>query len=163
MVTETILQHEILTKFAYPFLLIFFIVFAILEKTKILGEEKKQLNALIAFVIGLIFVSAFQPKIIVENLILFLTVALVVMFVVLMIWGFVSSTKEGFQLEGWMKWILWIVGGIAVIIAVLWAVGVWDKVVDLLFKQNWSNSFWTNAAFIVAIAAALAAVLKSSK
>ncbi len=163
MVTETILQHEILTKFAYPFLLIFFIVFAILEKTKILGEEKKQLNALIAFVIGLIFVSAFQPKIIVENLILFLTVALVVMFVVLMIWGFVSSGKDGFQLEGWMKWILWIVGGIAVIIAVLWAVGVWDKVVDLLFKQNWSNSFWTNAAFIVAIAAALAAVLKSSK
>ena len=51
---ENILQHETLTSFVYPFLLIFFIVFAILEKTKIFGEEKKQVNAFVAFVIGLI-------------------------------------------------------------------------------------------------------------
>ena len=80
MVLETIFQHELLTKFAYPFLLIFFIVFAILEKTKILGDDKKQLNAVLAFVIGLIFLSVVQPRLIVENMILFLTVAIVIVF-----------------------------------------------------------------------------------
>ena len=74
-VQETILQHWILTKFAYPFLLMFFVVFAILEKTKVFGEGKKQLNAGVAFIVSLIFVSAVFPKIVVGNLILFLTVS----------------------------------------------------------------------------------------
>ena len=107
-VQETILQHWIVTKFILPFALLVAIVYGILEKTKILGEDKHQLNAIVAFVIGLIFVSAIEPKAIVENLILFLTVAIVIMFVVLMLWGFASGAKDGFQLEGWMKWILWI-------------------------------------------------------
>ena len=69
-----ILQQPILTDFLYPFLFMFFIVFAVLEKTNLFGEGKKQLNALIALIIGLIFVSAVFPKIVVGNLILFLVV-----------------------------------------------------------------------------------------
>ncbi|MBM3199831.1 hypothetical protein FJZ53_02750, partial [Candidatus Woesearchaeota archaeon] len=44
-----------------PFLLVFTIVFAVLEKTKIFGggkESKKNINAMIAFVFALFFVSA---------------------------------------------------------------------------------------------------------
>lgn len=37
-----------------PFLLVFAIMYAILEKTKILGDEAKQLNAVVAFVVGLL-------------------------------------------------------------------------------------------------------------
>jgi len=161
---ETILQHEIFTRFAFPFLLMFFIVFAILEKTKLLGEGKKQLNALISFVIGLIFVSAVYPTLVVNNLILFLTVALVVVFVALLLWGFIfGDIKEGFKIQNWMKWVLGIMVGIAVFIAVLWATGVQEKVIDFLFRQGWSNTFWTNALFIVVIAIALALMIKKSK
>ena len=35
--SETILQHPVLTSFVYPFLIVFFIVFAVLEKTKLFG------------------------------------------------------------------------------------------------------------------------------
>lgn len=158
---ETILQHEILTSFVYPFLLMFFLVFAILEKTKLLGDGKKQLNALLAFVIGLIFIAAIKPKIIVEDLILFMTIAIAIVFVVLLLWGFVSA-KEGFETEKWMKWLLWIVGGVAVVIAILWITGVQNNVIDALFRQSWSESLWTNIIFIVIIALALAVVLKKS-
>ena len=160
---ETILQHEIFTRFAFPFLLMFFIVFAILEKTKLLGEGKKQLNALISFVIGLIFVSAVYPTLVVNNLILFLTVALVVVFVALLLWGFIFGEKEEFKVQKWMKWVLGIIVGIAVVIAVLWATGVQGKVIDFLFRQGWSNTFWTNALFIVVIAVALALMIKKAK
>jgi hypothetical protein len=160
MVGETIFQNWIVTKFALPFLLIFFLVFAILEKTKILGDNK-QINALIAFVVGLIFVGFASPKEFVENMILFLTVALVVLFVVLILWGFVSSGKEGFELEDWMKYSLWGIASVAVIAAVLWSTGIHNGVIDLLFYQNWSGTFWTNVLFIVAVAGALALVLKS--
>ena len=54
---ETILQAEIFTRFILPFFLVFFVLFAILEKTKLFGEGKKQVNAMISFVAGLIFVS----------------------------------------------------------------------------------------------------------
>ncbi len=164
MAVETIFQHEILTKFAYPFLLIFFIVFAILEKTKVLGDDKKQLNALVAFVMGLIFLSAVQPKMIVGNLILFLTVALVVMFVALLLWGFVSGgeLKTDFLKNKAVKWVVGIGVIVAVVFAILWASGIDAGVIDLLFKQSWSSTLWTNIAFVVVIAIALALVLKNS-
>ena len=45
---------EILEEFALlPFLLIFTIVFAVLQKTKILGEGKKNFNVMIALIIAL--------------------------------------------------------------------------------------------------------------
>jgi len=162
MATEYFFQNVVFTRFAWPFLLIFFVIFAILEKTKVLGDGKKQLNALTAFVIGLIVVSVSYPTEVINNLILFLTVAMISVFVILLLWGFVSAdAKEGFKLEGWMKWLLWIVVGISFIIAMLWATGVGTDFTDLFLKQDWSGEFWTNATFIIVIAVALALILKS--
>jgi len=161
MVQETILQHWILAKFIVPFLLMFFIVFAVLERTKVLGEDKKQLNAMLSFVIGLIFVGSVFPKEVVSNLVLFLTVALVIVFIILLLWGFVSGAEK-VEVSSGMKKFGAVVIFIAVIIAVLWATKSATLVTDLLFRQSWSQSFWTNLSFIVVIAAALAAVWKTS-
>ncbi len=158
---QTLLQHPILTDFAYPFLLMFFIVFAILEKTKVLGD-KKQTNALVAFVIGLIFVSVAYPKMVVGNMILFLTIALVVVFVVLMLWGFVTG-EEGLKFSSappFLKWVIGLVIIVGVTLAVLWASGVGFGIFDKIFGLPTKN-FWTNAIFIIMIAVALAVVLKS--
>ena len=162
---ETILQHWILTNFAYPFLLIFFIAFGILEKTKIFGEGRKQLNALIAFAIGLIFVTAVSPKLVVGNLILFLTVAIVVMFVALLLWGFVAGEK-GLKFEDapkGLKYLIGIVIVIAVVVALLWALGVEGSLFDFLFRSSWSKEFVTNVVFIVVVIVAVVVVVKSGK
>src|SRR3989338_6017463 len=45
-----------LTEALLPFLLIFTIIFAILQKTKILGEDKKNLSVIVAIVVGLLVV-----------------------------------------------------------------------------------------------------------
>lgn len=162
MALDIIFQNVVFSKFILPFLLIFFIVFAILEKTKVFGDGKKQLNAMISFVIGLIFVGAAYPKEVVGNLILFLTVALVVVFLVLVLWGFASGDGLKIESKG-LKITLGIVAVIAVIIAVLWATGVEGTIFDLLFDQSWSETFWTNVLFIILVGAALAFVIKSSK
>ena len=159
MSEETILQSPVLTRFILPFLLVFFIIFAILEKTKLFGEGKKQLNALLSFVIGLIFVSVLYPTEVVSNLVLFLTVALVSIFVILLLWGFIFGDKEGFKLEGWMKIGLAVIVGIAFIVAIIWATGFFGKIGEFLFQQSWSKAFWTNFAFIIVIAIALALIL----
>jgi len=134
-----------------------------LKRQKFLGDDKKQLNALLAFVIGLIFVGAVFPKLIVANMILFLTVALVIVFVVLLLWGFVYSGEKGFEINKELRTFLFIVLGIAVVVAVFWAVGVGGGFFNFLFSSSWSNVFWTNFLFIVVIAAALALVIKGTK
>lgn len=155
---ETILQHWIFTRFGFPFLLVFFVVFAILEKTKILGDGKKQINALVAFIIGLIFISVAYPVDVVTNLILFLTVGLITMFVGLLIWGFFSGEAK-IESKG-VKTLIGIIIFVAVVIVVLWATGFSEPINDWLFRQDWSGTFWTNVLFVVMIAAAIAAMLK---
>lgn len=165
MANETILQHWIFTQFILPFLLIWTITFALLQKTKILGEGKQQLDAIVAFVIGLIFVGAVFPKVVVGNLILFLTVSIVIVFVALLLWGFISGgeLKTGILTSGAIKWVVGIGLFLTIIIAVFWATGFWDEALNILFKQSWSSDFWTNFSFIFIIAAALAIVLKGAK
>jgi protein-S-isoprenylcysteine O-methyltransferase Ste14 len=160
-VEETILQHWIFTKFILPFALIFAIIFALLEKTKVLGEGK-QTDAIVALVIGLIFVGFAYPKDVVENMILFLTVALIVVFVALLLWGFVTGGEAKIS-DSKVKMVAGIVIGVVVLIALIWATGNSPEFLSLLFEQSWSSAFWTNLSFILIIAVALAWVLKGSK
>ena len=162
MATTIFLQNEIFTKFLFPFLLIFFIVYAILEKTKLLGD-KKQIHALIAFVIGLIFITAIYPKLVVENLILFLTVALVAIFVVLLLFGFVFGDASAILASKPIKWILIVLTGIACIGGILWATG-WYQNISSFFSDNLlSQTIVTNVVFVIVIAVALALILMEKK
>ena len=162
MATTIFLQNEIFTKFLFPFLLIFFIVYAILEKTRLLGD-KKQIHALIAFVIGLIFITAISPKLVVENLILFLTIALVAIFVVLLLFGFVFGDASKILESKPIKWILIVLTGIACIGGIFWATG-WYQNISLFFSDNvLSQTIVTNVVFVIVIAVALALILMEKK
>lgn len=167
MAIDTIFQATILTNFIYPFLLIFFLLFAILEKTKLLGENSRQLNALISVIIGLIFIGAIFPKFVVGNLILFLAVGAVVIFVIMLLWGFASGTNK-IELDKTGK-VVAVIIIIGVILVILGSVGfgpvgeVLNKIGKFMFKSSWSSSFWANAFFIIIIAAALVIVLISGK
>jgi hypothetical protein len=165
----TILQAPLLTDFLYPFLLIFFIVFAILEKTAILGKDKKQINAMVSLVIGLIFVGAVFPKMIAENMVLFMTIGLVIIFVGLMIWGFLTGQTGGINIGSKMKifyaWLL----GIALVVSIIWASGLGSQafkaiynLMNFLFVSSWSGTFWTNILFVALIVGAIVIALKSS-
>jgi len=85
--------------FILPFLLVFTIVFAILEKTKILGvdkdnESKRNINAVIALVLGLLIVNQFE---IVQSLNTFLpkiSFFIVIALMVLILFGLFGANVE---------------------------------------------------------------------
>jgi len=165
---SNILQASLFTDFLYPFLLMFFIVYALLEKSKLLGADQKQINAFVSLVVSLIFVSVVFPVMVVNNLILFMTVGIVVIFVGFMIWGFISNGNITLS-EGVLKG-LGVLTFIVLIIAVLWATGSFPEFWSLLerlfnfaFRSNGSESFWTNFLIVVLVVAAVAAVLKEGK
>ncbi len=152
---DTILQNWLVTEYVLPFLLMFFLVFAILEKTKAFGEGKKQLNALVSFVIGLVFVVSGFPKLVVGNLILFLTVLIVIAFIGLLLWGFLVGGDA--KIDGKSaKITLGIILGLIVLGGVLWALEWNDDVLDFFTGDSIGGTFWSNVIFIIVIAAAIA-------
>jgi len=74
---ETILSSPIISEGVLPFILIFTIVFAILQKSEILGKEKKQIDAMVAMVFGLVTITFARAVGIINHLLPFLAVAIV--------------------------------------------------------------------------------------
>ena len=166
-------QGAFFTDFAYPFLLLFFILFAVLEKTKVLGEGKQQLSALVSLIISLIFVSAVMPKIIVGNLVLIMSVAIVMIFVIFVIWGFAGGStsitnvkvKNGVGIAIGIVILLVVLGmanllgPLGSIISIIWAfIG---SIFGFLFTSSWSGTFWENAMFVIIVAGAIFWAIKS--
>lgn len=97
-----------------PFLLVFTIVFAILEKTRVFGEEKidgkdysrKNLNAMAAFVIGFLVIASSQLVQAISQISahVFVILLLIVFFLLLVgsFYGEGKIGKEGLQ-EEWAK------------------------------------------------------------
>jgi len=156
---ETILQSPFVTDLVLPFLLIFTLVFAILEKTKILGDEKKQINAIIAFVMGLIFISFSKYVGITTNLMGVVAVIAVVLLVFMMLFAFASG-EEKIKIPDGVKYTLWILIAIIILISILVFTGLWDKIASTLMS---GNSIVANVIFIIVIIIAVVVVLWGGK
>jgi len=142
-------------------------MYALLQKSKLFGEEQSQINAFVSLVVSLIFVAVVYPVVVVNNLILFMTVGVVVIFVGFVLWGFINNGD--ISLNSKVQKGLAVLTFIAVIIAVLWATGafpgVWNAL-EVFFEWAFSSGtegFWTNFLIVVLVIAAVAAVLKVKK
>jgi len=153
---ETILQNAFFTELVLPFLLVFAIVFAVLQKSEVLGKGKKQADAIVALVSGLLVVSFGYAVHIITYLIPFLAVGLVVILVFLLLWG--MFYKEAFEANKGVKIAAGIVSLVAVVIAVLYFTGAWDKIMPLLSGTS-SSALASNVILVIVIVGAIAMAL----
>lgn len=153
----TFLEYPIFTDYILPFLLTWTLVFAILEKSKLFGEDKHQINAIIGLVLGAILISFANVIDIIRQLVIFLVLALIILFVFMTIYGF-AAAKEKDILEDWMKKTVAWLGIVAVVIAVLVVTGYWDETTNF-FK----GEIGLNVIFGVIVVAAILAVLFGTK
>jgi len=158
-VFETILTSFFAVRVVYPFLLVFTLIFAILQKSKILGEEKSQIDALIALSIALIVVAFSWSTDIIINLMPFLAVSLVILLVFMLLFGFVASGEEGLVLNKSVKTGLGILIVVALTIAILVITGQWDKIYSSLFIDYAGNSWLSNIILLVIVIGAIAIVV----
>jgi archaellum biogenesis protein FlaJ (TadC family) len=162
-----------------PFLLVFVLVFALLEKTKVLGVDlvkgkdgekveytKKSLNAMVAFVTGFFVVASTQLVAVINQTLsqVFLLLLLVVCF--LMVWGtFHQQNKDGFFLDPKNKYhrfyykVLMAVVMIAIVMIFLNALGWLDKIYEFL-KGNWNTDYVAAVVFILLIIGLMAWITK---
>jgi hypothetical protein len=163
-----------------PFLLVFVLVFALLEKTKALGTErarddkgeyqeytKKNLNAMVAFVTGFFVVASSQLVSVINRSLsqIFLLLLLVICF--LMVAGALhQQTKEGFFLDPkkhgfyYGAFMVIVFGGIIAIF--LNSLGWLDLVYNFL-KDNWNTDYIASVIFIIIIVGFMAWIMSDPK
>jgi hypothetical protein len=149
---------EFFTQVILPFILVFTLVYAILEKSKILGEGKHQINSIIALVIGLILIGVPLARGVITDIVPIIAVLAVIILVFMLIFGFVGGTGKEGNLNKGLKITIGIITGIVLIIAVLWSTG-WLETIVSAAKQPESQGIWQSVIFIIIIIAVMAVAL----
>lgn len=123
-----LLGSPFFTNVILPFVLVFTVIFAILEKTAVLGK-KKDVNAIVALILGLVAVGVPAAIGVLQNLIPVIAVLIIILFSWFLVFGFVGDRVGD---PGWSKGMIkvfLIVIGIILLGIVTWAVGIFDYVI----------------------------------
>lgn len=173
---ETVLGDavELLKDFGFfdvilPFLLVFTIVFGILEKTKIFGTEgekqlpKKNINAMVAFVIAFFVLAAKEIIASFQESLPIVSLVLVAIISFLMLVGSFSSSKQEFnfmEMFGGWKTPLAIVFVISIIAIFFHSFGWLEPIYEYISGRG--RDVFIVAVFVGIIAAVVGFVFNSS-
>lgn len=146
---QTIFSSE----FGQSVLLFIFVsvaIFAVLQKSKILGDGKKQVDALVSLAIALIVVSLGYTNGIITQLLQFMVVALVVILIFLLLVG-IFFNEGKFDIPDKLKVAFGILIFIAVAIAVIIFSGAGDWLRQFFSTSESGSSIFANAVMIIII------------
>ena len=155
--------QPIFVEYILPFVLVFTLIFAILQKTKLLGDEAKRINSIIGMIVGLLLVAFKQPRDIVVLLMPFLAVFATVLLVFMLLFGFIVGKKDGDVLGYWWKIAFITILAISFVVFLLAITGYFYTVWDYLFNSSQGSAIWMNAILLAIIIGAVVAVLKGEK
>ncbi len=140
-----------------PFLLVFTIIFAILEKTKVLGTEKigdkdvtkKNINSLVAFVMAFLVVASTELVRTINEVMANIVLLLLLSIGFLMLAGSFHSGKSEFFLDKdkqpffyWFFMVLMLVGIIGIFLHAI----QYEGQPFLIFAWEWLGQYWDNGA-----------------
>jgi len=153
-----------------PFLLVFTLVYALLEKTKVLGVErvgdkeftKKNVNSMVAFVVGFFVIASTELVAVISeitaNIVLLL---LLITFFMLLVGSMHKDTKDGFSLEkGFYKHTFMIIMFVGIILIFLNALGWLQRIWDYI-AFNWDSQFVGIIVLLGAIIGLMAFVMST--
>ncbi|MEK6873031.1 MAG: hypothetical protein AABW90_03395 [Nanoarchaeota archaeon] len=159
---EIFLLNPYFVDFILPFVLVFTLVFAILQKTKLLGDDKKQIDAMIGLVVGLLVIAFPYPRSIIVLLMPFLAVVVVILLVFMLLYGFVVGKKEGDVLGNKWKVVLGAILAVGLVSYLIYIAGYWNYVQDFFFSGSYGQ-IWINVILIMVIIGAIVAVIRGDK
>jgi len=157
-----IFANSFFTEMLLPFLLVFVVIFAILQKSKILGEGKAQIDAIVSMVIGLILIGVPQPRDIIVGIMPWLAVGVAVILVFLILYGFVAGDLSGKETPVWMKTTFAVLAGVFTLAVILYISGLGRAILDLISGSNGSG-VWTSVLMIALVIGAMAVAVFGTK
>lgn len=142
-----------------PFLLVFTIVFAILEKTKIFGVDKldggqvttkKNINAIVAFVVAFLVIASTKLVSVINEVMANVVLLLVLAVCFLLLIGSLFADKE-FSMDKFPTWtnIFLVLMFLGIVVIFLNALDWLHYITDVL--ENWNADWAASIIFIVII------------
>lgn len=154
-----IFENAFFTEMVLPFLLVFVVVFAILQKSKILGEKKAQIDAMVALAVGLILIGVPGPRDIVVGLMPWMSVGVAALLVFFILYGFIAGDLS--KIDGGLKIGLGILAGLFTLGVVLFVTGwgewLWDWV------SSGDGDLWMSVVMVVIILGVVAVAVFGNK
>ena len=135
-------------EYVLPFLLVFSLVFAVLEKTQILGKEKTNINVVVSIILGLLLIAQTQIVSIINTFIPKMSLFIIVVLMFFLVTGIFGETTKG-----WTGLPL-VIAVIVTILAVIWAL---TPTIGLALP-SWFQPTDQDVALMVLIAAIIAAI-----
>lgn len=141
-----------------PFMLVFTIVFAILEKTRVFGTEKiggkdvsrKSQNSMVAFVVGFFVIASTQLVGVINQVMSQMVLLLLLSISFLILVGALQGEQTtSFALTGPYKYLFEGLMFVGIILIFMNALGWLQKTFDFL-ERNWNND-WVMSLFLVII------------
>jgi hypothetical protein len=129
-------------------------MFAILQKSKLLGDGKAQVDAIVAFVLGLLLIVAPGPRNFIVNFLPWLAVGVAVILAFFILYGFVAGDLSGDGMPNKLKITFGVLAGVFVLGIVLWISGLGEAILRMFSNEAASNVF-ANAMMILAVVAAV--------
>jgi hypothetical protein len=120
MATPSIFTDPLVINVILPFLLVFVVTYAILQKTGLLGPNK-QANIIVSLIIGFIFIGVPSAVGVTLNIIPVIAVVLVILLCFMLIFGFSGIDV---QKNKGLKIAIGIILGLTMIGIIIWATGV---------------------------------------
>ncbi len=151
---DTFLTNPFLMKVILPFALLFVVIYAILQKSKILGEDKKGFDIIVALAISLIAISIAYPSDFMSKIIPFFAVSAIIVLVLLLLFAF-SDGSSPYNLPGGAKVAVMVAFGIGLVITIIWATGAWDYLNTGAFTKE-GSSIIANLVFLLVIGGVIA-------
>ncbi len=149
-----IFELPIFANVVLPFVLMFVIVFAILEKTEILGKGKRQINAIVSFIFSLMFIALPGAVGVAQNMIPVIGVVIIILLSFMMLYGFAGGEP---QKNTGLKITFGILIGITMIVTILWATGKLPAFGNFFSGENVAST----AILVVFIIAIFSVVLST--
>jgi len=156
-----IFDSPFFTEMLLPFLLVFVVVFAILQKSKILGNGKAQIDSMVALVIGLLLIGLPQPRDIIVGLMPWMAVGVAVILVFMILYGFVAGDLS--DAPKGMKITFGILAGLFTLGVVVYVTGFWNVLADWIASDFEGSSLWMNVIMIILVVGAAIVAVTSGK
>jgi len=138
-----------------PFVLVFVIVFAILQRTQILGKDKKQIDAIVSFIFALIFIGVPSVVGVAVSIIPIIALIIIILLAFMLMWGFVGGKTP--VLNKGLRITIGIFLLIAMTIIIMWATNT------LSFFSKVPYDIWSALILVGFVVAVFSVVLSSKK
>jgi len=142
-----------------PFLLVFAIVFAILEKTKVFGQEeiqgqkytRKNINAIVSFVMAFLVVASAELVEILNIVSSYTVILLMLSVLFLLLVGSFYKEGEGVFLEGGWKVFFMVIMFVGIVLIFLYALGWLETFWDWVTGKGTSNAVGSIVLLVIII------------